>query len=241
MTQGAKLACYTNKVAVWNADTEEWGFPLASMAISRMAPVVISLDDHLIVAGGEKGSLDYNAEVLHSKADKWVSGPSPPFCCLSNASAVVGEEWYLANLKNGIVDCVKIRDYVTAATRHLLLKGVPTPETPIPLWKRLPCRPPAIPFRIASINSQLMAFSDAHLVNITVHVYLQEVWAEIVGKFPCIFSTGLLLESSHEENTLYVLGGEVGQQYSNQAHKLNLMTRKNLKAIKKNRQTTLSE
>lgn len=240
LTQGAKLACYTNKVAVWNADTQGWGFPLAPMMVSRMAPVVISVDDNLIAAGGRKGSLDYQAEVLHAKVGKWVRGPPLPLRCLNNTSAVVGEEWYLANVTNGIVQCANIRDYVTAATRHLSIKGAPTADIPHPLWKRLPCNPPVIPFRIASINSQLVAFSDPHHVNITVHMYMyqQEIWAEIVGKFPCVFSTGSLLECSREENTLYVLGGEVGQQYSNQAHKLNLMTRKSLKVMKKSRQTT---
>lgn len=243
LTHGAKLASYTNKVAVWNADTQEWGFPLAPMAVQRMAPVVISFENHLIAAGGRKGSLDYQAEMMHAKVGKWVRSPSLPLRCLSNTSAVVGDEWYLADVTNGIVCYANIRDYVTAATRDLSIKGVPTTEIAVPLWQRLACNPPAIPFKVASINSKLVAFSDPHQVNITVHMYLhqQEIWAEIAGKFPCTFGTAFLLESNREENTVYVLGGEVAEQYSNQTHVLNLMTRKSLKVMKKSRQTRLSE
>lgn len=237
LMQGAKLATYTNKVVVWNMETKEWEFPLPCMAVSRMCPVVISLDDYLIAAGGKRGALDFAAEVLDEKTGKWVTGSALPLPCISNMSAVVGEDWYLANMANDVILRANIREYIAVATRP---RGTPAPPNHT-LWRRLESDPPAIPFKIVSTNSQLLAFSDPHLVCVTAHVYQRDVWVKVVGRFPSTASSALFLESDSENNVLYVLGGEVSQQYSNQAHKLSFMTCKNLKVIKKSRQARLSE
>lgn len=237
VTHGAKLATYTNTIAVWNTDTQEWGFPMPCMVVPRMSPIVISLDDHLIAAGGKKGSLDYAVEVLDAKSGKWVVGPPLPLPCMSHMSAVVGDRWYLANTANDVIMQANIRDYITAATRPL---GAPAPSNHS-LWRRLENDPPAIPFRIVSANSKLIAFFDAHQVSVTAHMYQQDVWVKVTGRFPCTASSGLFLDSNSEENVSYVLGGEVNHQYSSQAHKLNFMTCKNLKVMKKGRQARLSE
>ena len=238
VAKGAKVATYTNKVAVWNADTEEWEFPLPFMVASRMCPVVISHGDHLIAAGGKKGSMDFEAEVLHEKAGKWGIGPSLPFRCTRNSSALVGAEWFLVDLSNGAVDYCNVEEYIATSKRFL---GTPTTPPSFGLWHRLEHRTPAIPFKIACVSSHLMAFSDDHLVSITAHMYQNDVWIQVTGKFPCNASSGLFIDSESEENVAYVLGGEVNQQYSSQAHELHFMTRKDFKEMKKNRQITLSE
>lgn len=242
VTRGAtKLAIYTNKVAVWNASAEQWDFSFPCMLAPRMSPIVVHVDNHLIAAGGNKGSLDYQAEVLHEKVGKWVCGPSLPLRCLSNTSAIVGEEWYLADMSNGIIRYANIREYIRAASRQFISEDAQALPSSGSLWQRITSNPPDIPFRIASVNSQLMALSDPQQVGVTAHVYQQDVWAKITGKLPYTFGSGLLLDSDSEENVFYVLGGEMGQQYSNQAHKLDFMTCKGLKVIKKSRQTRMSE
>jgi hypothetical protein len=240
VTRGAKPATYTNKVAVWNQDTQEWEFPLPCMVAPRMSPIVIRVGDQLIAAGGKKGSLDYQAEVLDTKTGKWVIGPSLPLRCLSNTSAVVGEEWFLADTSSGVIQHANIREYVAAATRQADSSTTP-PSASQQLWKRLEENPPDVPFRIASVNSQLVAFSDPHMVNATAHMYQDDHWVKVAGKLPCTAGSGLFLDSASESNVAYVLGGEVNQQYSSQGYKLHFMTRSILKAVKKGRQIRMSE
>lgn len=289
--QGAKLAAYTNKVATWNPTTRNWDFILPCMDVSRMCPVVISHQGHLIAAGGKKGSLDFQAEVLHAKMAKWVCGPILPLPCLTNTSAVVGGKWYLLDLFTGAMQYTNISNYVIVATQGhrgspgavrkisdapsgavrkisapsgAVRKSAPVVVRKVSesslavrderstLWKKMENNPPTVPFRIAAVNSQLMAFSDnADKVSLAACIYQLNVWESVKGRLPCTLGSGLLLQGPRggaggrggagENSSLYVLGGEVSQQYSNHAYKLDLMSCKSLRAVKKSRQARISE
>lgn len=119
----------------------------------------------------------------------------------------------------------------------------PPPLTRTPslssFWKSLPNKPPQIPFKIASANSQLLALSSSssdHGPNVTVHVYQDELWAEVDGRFPHTLSNGLLLGG---QNGLYILGGQVSHHYASTAHQLTFTTLYELRVIKKSRQLRL--
>ncbi len=285
--RSTNLISYTNKVAVWNERSGgggRWEYSLPPMSTGRLCPTVISHHGCLIVAGGNKGSLDYHVEVLHADAERWMCGPSPPLPCYAHTSTVVGGEWYLMDQRNGEVQHANIGSYIAMATGKHIQDGHRTPtaqnehkptplkhsrgdmisfsqprcngaaapvssklsllslnnELPQSLWKRLPNSPPQIPFRIASTSSQLLALSNnQHGANITVHIHQDNLWTKVEGRFPSTLGSGLLLGGQRDQDTLYVLGGQVSHHYTNSAHKLALTTLEKLKVIKKSRQLQL--
>ena len=248
---------YTNKVVAWDKEKEEWE-DLPHMIVPRMSPFLIQHGDNLIAAGGNKGMLDFQAEVYCSELGKWVRGPALPLRCLSNTAAVVGNEWYLADTaatgggSNVMVQCTSIPDYVAVATQELdKLENMAHLDSLSPaalqagnnLWRKLSSSPPESPFRIATANSQLMALCDAKKTqaNITAYLYQQEVWTKVCGsRLPLVISSGLLLDAEGKENTTYLLGGESTQQSSNHGYELNFMNNKDFQDSKKSRQTKLS-
>lgn len=250
-----QLACYTNKIAVWNEGSWKWeSSSLPSMAVPRMAPTVISHSGHLIAAGGKKGSLDHNAEVLHANSKRWVRSPSLPFKCLSHTSAVVSGVWYLMNEPTGEVQCARISTYMDLAHRQAKAEkeeeeeeGQRTAdnsrENPeiccSELWKKLATNPPVSPFRIASTTSHLLALSN-HVTGVTVHTYRAELWVRVAGRPPVTVSSGLLLGTDSEDG-LYVVGGKNCHCYSNLTYKLILTTCKELRSRKRGRHVVLSD
>lgn len=299
--QSTNFGSFTNKLSVWNerggSGEGRWEPFLPSMSTARLSPIVISHHGCLVVAGGQKGLLDFHVEVLHADSDRWMSGPSLPLPCFAHTSTWVREEWYLMDQHNGVVQHANINTYIVMATgKHALdrtraeneesnnsadhvkekpkfesgmassprrslgdvnknkpvLKNGVTAATnaPLPLndmmsctlWKKLPTIPPPfIPFRIASTNSHLLALSVSNPnSSITIsHAYLDGRWMGIEGRFPATLGSGLLLGGGHDQDTLYILGGELSQHYTNSAHKSTLTSVEKLKMIKKSRQLRL--
>lgn len=254
-----RLALCTNRIAVWYSDSWRWECTLPPMIVSRMSPVVISHREHLIVAGGKKGSLDYNAEVLLARAERWAGGPALPLPCHAHTSTTLGGVWYLLDQKSGTVQYATISTYVkmvgkeedsSDADRVCGNIQLPNgglhcncnhklPSHQSNLWNKMDSSPPVIPFRIASTNSHLLAFSEAQGL-ISAHVYEREMWSSVESRLPSTLSSGLVLAGDGGRGALYVIGGQVGHTYSNMSYRLALMTHEDLRLIKKNRHTTLS-
>ena len=221
---------YTNKVVAWDKEKEEWE-DLPLMTLPRLSPFLIPHGSNCIIAaGGKLGMLDFRAEVYSKELGKWVRGPDLPHPCFSNTTAVVGDKWYLASTEDtaatpgdNVVHYVNIPDYSAVAIQELdkleesaFLESLPHVSEASQLWRKLATSPPELPFRIASANSQLMALCNAKKMqaDITVYLYHQEVWTKVVTSElpPTISSGGLLLDAEENENTIYLLGGESGQQ-----------------------------
>lgn len=247
-TRSTLTSMYTNKVAVWDPEAAKWDLTLPAMTIPRMCPVVINHEGYLIAAGGNKGSLDFKAEVLCPVLGRWVRGPVLPSRCLSHTSAVVGDQWYLMDEASGVVQYANISDYVAGARRDLdKLEESGAFHSLVPavsMWNKLAASPPLVPFRIACVNSHLVALSSTdNKVNITAYVYQEEAWSEVTGRLPSLIATGFLLDAGpcedekekEEESAAYVLGGETGQEFSHNSYKLTFMTCKSLKTFKKSR------
>ena len=115
------------------------------------------------------------------------------------------------------------------------------PHSSCSLWKKLPTTPPHLPFKIASTNSHLLALSSSNhnMAVITTHIHQDDHWVRVEGRFPGTLSSGLLLGGQRDQDTLYVMGGQVSHHYTNSAHKSTLTSVEKLKVIKKNRQLTL--
>ena len=237
---------YTNKIAVWSKKNKTWDFSLPLMIVPRMSPVVVSQGNYLIVAGGKKGSLDYRAEVLDSKSMQWFSSPALPLPCLSHTSVVVQGVWYLLDQQSGIIMYTKVSDYLNLAC-HQRKEEWKMPDSnhtspPNPsitsstlIWKKMATNPPEIPKKISSIHTHLCSISQG-LANFNVYVHKENVWVLVEGRFPKNLVTGLWLMSDQDKNSFLVLGGETSQNnYSNESHKLTMMTKKELSVVKKSR------
>lgn len=259
MNNSSKLMCYTNKTAVWNRDEWKWDFTLPSMLIPRMSPIVINHQGCLIVAGGKKGSLDYNVEVLPAKAKRWVCAPTLPSPCLNGTSTVVGGEWYLLDQRSGVVWHTSVSGYVKQLVTEEspdmkdecklvpLSNQCPSAEPSCSniLWEKLLTNPPAIPFKIASSSTHLLAFSDSETsgMNVDAHVYQEGLWTKVAGRPPWILRSATLLAmtaSDSGQELLCLIGGQTGHVYSKMSYQLTLMTGKELKILKKSRHTRVS-
>ena len=263
-----KLTLCSNKIAVWNSQEWKWECTvLPSMTTPRLSPVAISHRGHLIVAGGNKGSLDFHAEVLPQGATRWTCGPPLPLPCLPHTSATLDGVWYLLDLKTGTIQHANISAYMKTVRK--VPNGVATDgdeghtqwlsngtlydsrvhDLRSNLWASMHSSPPVIPFRIASTKSHLLAFSEAQGL-ISTHVYEQETWSSVESRLPSVLNSGLVLagpgaegeegDKGKGESVLYVIGGQKGVGYSNSTYRLTLMTHADLRLVKKSRQTTLS-
>lgn len=243
VTQDTTLSCYTNKVAVLNSETNTWDLSLPCMGTPKRAPIVIDHQGHLIAAGGNKGLLDYHAEVLHVKSSRWVSGRILPLPCLRHTSAVVGGEWYLLNEFNGVIEHTSLDEYLglrESSNIDITSESQPADDCTSNLWRKMDNSPPSPPTRIASINGCLMAFSNSSANVMTAHLYRQdELWVQVKGRLPCNLLHSMLVDSLLE-GVFYVLGGEAGHLYSSTAYRVKFTTYKELKKAKKERVMRLS-
>lgn len=250
----------TNKIVAWDKDGWQWDRSFVPpMLAPRISPVVVSHREHLVVAGGRKGALDYHAEVLLATAggdSRWVCGPALPLPCLPHTSAVLEGVWYLLDQKTGVVRCVRISAYVNAVRERDLSErnrdsdslvaqdGVPRHHDHMShseLWSRLDSVPSALPFRIAATSSHLLSFSDSGGI-LGAHVFEDGRWSCVESRLPASLSTGLVLAGEGGgRGQVYVLGGQTGYAYSNASYRLMLMTHEALRLVKKSRQTRLSE
>ncbi len=77
---GSSAECW-NKLTVWDGDANKWTHSFPPMHIARVAPTTFVHGSFLVVAGGRKGRLDYNVEVLNGDTLQWAQTgdllPSP--------------------------------------------------------------------------------------------------------------------------------------------------------------------
>lgn len=241
---------YTNKLAVWNQEDNAWSFSLPPMAVARSMPIVISHGRSLIVAGGKKGSLDFNMELYNSSSRRWYSAPPLPLHCLMHTSAVIGDTWYLLRLKDGEIFHANICSLIASVQAEDLhadpfldaptTNGHAAADVKGGLWQKLHAKPPGSPFRIIAFEEHLLSLSSNGNGNITLHALPVSVsepsWVH-VGKLPELCSYASAYSTPEQ---LYLFGGDAAnKQYSHKMFKVSLLSKEEAARLKKERHVAI--
>lgn len=245
---GIPTAGYTNKLSIFDKESKTWKFFSPSMQVARLSPVVLTYGGYLIVAGGSKGSLDYNAEIFDPEKRWWMIATPLPHKCFRHTSTTIDRVWYLLNQDSGHIYCADIPTFVKQShdsDQHHLVDYVEDSPVEDPaslssrqpvmkemneqnqtgvtiLWRPIETQPPSKPFRITSIEGHLLALSHSKGV-VTAHAYMAGSW-EHVGKLPITATTASMAVDSTGQ--LYLFGGEGGGgQYSSKLTQVTLVSR----------------
>ncbi len=220
---GSSAECW-NKLTVWDGDTNEWSHSLPPMHAARVAPTTFTHGSFLVVAGGRKGRLDYNVEVLNGDTMQWAQTSSLPLKCSPQTSLTHQGYWYLVSVE---LSCCLLYSRVEDILKPALAKresGESLPS-PSPNWSTLPL-PPSPPLRMATVGNFLLAISQTtnNGKNLAIHAYSpdSQSWSHI-GKVPAICTTASTIVTP--EGELMFLGGDAGNYgYSNKVHKVAIAT-----------------
>lgn len=164
----------TNKIASWDEDNQTWNFSVPPMTFARVSPVVFSYNGYLVAAGGEKGSLDFNAEVLDSHTKRWIIATSLPVNCFPHTSAVNVKSWFLLSEYDQCILNTNISAFIQKALEQggILDESNEKDTSPISvtntevqpsidlnetlLWENL-LKPPGKPICITTIGDHVLA------------------------------------------------------------------------------------
>ena len=216
-------------------------FLLPPMRNRRCSPVVVSHNRNLIVAGGNKGLLDYSVEVLDSESEQWMLASQLPLSCSSSPNIVYKECWYFFREADNSVIYTNLSNIVDSAIdqseNRVIESGLEsgynslscsqdsqpaTSQSPNNLlldW-HIYCALPFTPTQISTIQGCLIAFSNhedssSHLA---VYGYTSESnnWTHL-GNLPALCSNASFIASPSK---LFVVGGDTSSstsaaQYSN--------------------------
>ena len=231
---------FTNRLAVLDEEGKGWKFFQPSMQYARLSPVVNSYNGYLIVAGGNKGSLDYNIEIFDSATRQWRTGPPLPYKCFRHTSTTIDRAWYLLSEDSGYVYVSDILAHIqhtcgssqlpVTDMQDLLTEDYHPDElnSPNMAWKPIETQPPSKPLCITSIDGHLLALSRSKGA-VSAVAYMDESW-EYVGKLPFTTSTASMLVDSFGQ--LYIFGGESGNgQYSSKLLKVSLVSKGTKKPV----------
>lgn len=210
----------TNKVAVWDKDSGSWTRPFPPMIAARTAPTVFSHKSYLVVAGGKRGVLDYNVEILDGGTVKWFQAPPLPLQCFQFTSLVHHEKLYLLGERENAVLSADIGTFVKHAKEYA---DQPSQEEEW-IWDRLP-NLPVKAFRITSVADRIVVFAHSESgQTMDVYVYApasSKPWEKISLRLStfCANATSIVTPKGR----LYLIGGDSADfQYSNKIFKLSL-------------------
>ena len=234
---------YTNKLAILDDASKTWSFLNPPMQVARLSPVVHSYGGYLIVAGGGKGQLDYNAEIFDPAKRQWTVTAPLPHKCFKHTSTTIEGVWYLLNGDSGHIYYTDISTFIrlslVESSEQEADKQPPTTEEvlsmvngtlPGTVWKSVEAQPPCKPFRITSIEGHLLALSMSKSA-VLAHAYIDGLW-QSVGKLPLSTSTASSVsDPTNSLRPLYMFGGEgSGGQYSSKLFKISLVSKGTKKA-----------
>ena len=219
---------YSNKLFTWDSDGHSWSNTLPAMTFARMCPVAISYDQYLIVAGGKKGSLDFNMEVYNSNSKRWTSAPPLPVKCFPSTSAVAGSSWYLLNLEDGTIVSAHIpslleqvtgANNITANDKSMYSEDI---DIRSKLWTQLP-KLSCEPTQITTLNGRLLAIANENNpVKVSSYIFDNETGNWLYShKLPNLCGRSSTLPDAKDGT--YLFGGEGGlERYSNKLYRLTL-------------------
>ena len=221
---------FTNKLASWDQENAQWTFSLPSMLNRRVSPIAISYDKNLIVAGGNKGVLDYNIEVLKAENQQWQNVSQLPLSCTS-LNTVWNEHWYFYRECDRTVIRISLSSLITCANEHEQ-KTLECGTTSYSLGSRNsePLKNTSTeweiyshlsftPIQICTIQDYLVAISNEYdqTKKISAFSYLPESnsWTNL-GRMPEECSTSSFVSTNSGD--LFLVGGDsnssTGSQYS---------------------------
>ena len=177
----------TNKLGMWDEETNKWVHPYPSMPTARSGPTVACFNDRwLIVAGGynkNKGLLT-TVEILDVLSCRWYCASPLPIEQFKMSSAIIGNMWYLLGGypygSSQQVICVCLDDLIYQALYQLI-----TPSSP---WKKL-SDTPAAKSTALSLDGCLLAVGG--VCNMAIHLYQpscrswMKVWDLTSNKHEC--------------------------------------------------------
>lgn len=229
----------TNKIASWDEANQTWNFSLPPMTFARTSPVVFSYDRYVIVAGGKKGSLDYNMEIFDSGTKRWVNAPPLPAKCFPHSSTVSENTWFLLQEDNNSVLHADIRFLIQQATgksNNKALSDIPVSKEPVVdsssddctnLWQLLPS-PPIKPDLITTVCNTVLAVShETNPIRVHTHIYNREskCWC-YANKLPNLCSSSSATADS--QDVVFLFGGKGSlKQFSNKLYRVTLKTADN--------------
>lgn len=250
---GKSKAGYTNKLAILDDSSKTWSFLNPPMQFARLSPVVLTYSGYLIVAGGGKGSLDYSAEIFDLNRRQWTLTAPLPHKCFKHTSTAIDGVWYLLNEDSGHIFYTDILAFVqsplsniTSSERHSdsseqspmassrsdMLNGESKISDGVStvIWNSLESQPPCKPFRITSIEGNLLALSAAKSA-VSAHAHVDGQW-RCVGKLPLSTSTAAAIsDPENSSGQLYLFGGDGGGgKYSSKLFKVSLVSKETKKA-----------
>ena len=233
---------YTNRVAVLNEESNAWEFFSPPMQVARLSPVMLTYNGYLIVAGGSKGSLDYNVEIYDPATKQWTTTIPLPQKCFRHTSTTINGVWYLLNSESGLIYYVDILFFIQQHYGHDQQKLIDDVEDSLPdtlpthstneqihqkiskeqnqAWKLIEAQPHSKPFCITSIEGHLLALSHAK-GTVLASAYMDGSW-ECVGKLP--FPAATASTAVDLLGQLYLFGGEGAcGKYSSKSFKVSLV------------------
>ena len=221
----------TNKVSVWNLENRSWEFTLPPMTTPRVSPVAFTYGCYIIAAGGSRGTLDYQAELLDttdSSCMHWVCGPSLPVAaCHQNLSAVANGKWYLLDRILGDIFYVDVDAYIK---QTLLMQSSSSEPLGKELkWEKVPHKPTSlgstvVPFRITSFKSQLAALAETHGKPVMYLLQEDYTWLMVVGQLLPVTASSANLLSKDSEGSMLMLGGETSTGFSSKIYEVSITT-----------------
>ena len=220
----APLAECSNRLASWDGETGEWVKRLPSMAFARTMPTVFTWKSQLVVAGGQRGALDYSIEVLDAGTMQWRHAAPPPLRISPFHSLVLGDVWYLLKTESGCspsLQCADIDSFLAPA----LPDSQPTASRAA-LWKQHSPLSPMSPFRIAAVGDYPVIFlpSTSNGGSLAVHAFLpsSQTWSYI-GKVPGLCRNSTAVVAPRGE--LILIGGDGGNfEFSDKVYSVHIRT-----------------
>ena len=172
----------TNKLAVWESESEQWISPYPPMPTARFGVAAATYSEWMAVAGGygDNGYLN-SVEILNSTEKQWYSAAPLPVQCNQMRSAVVRDEWYLMECYN---QDVKIdQGFAVSLPALILLRG----NASSTLWRSIPI-PPLKHTALLATRDLLFAVggrTNTRIISSAIHLYLpwKEKWIE-AGRLP---------------------------------------------------------
>ena len=169
----------TNKLAVWESESEQWISPYPPMPTARFGVAAVTYSEWMAVAGGygDNGYLN-SVEILNSTEKQWYSAAPLPVQCNQMRSAVVRDVWYLMESFKPNIGQV----FAVSLPALILLRG-----TSLKPWHTLPSAPLTHSALFATHDSLFAVGGKTNTSECSsaIHLYLpwKKKWIEI-AKLP---------------------------------------------------------
>ncbi len=228
---------YTNKLSSWDCKNGQWKFVLPVMLNRRASAIALSHAGCLVVAGGNKGVLDYNVEVLMAGSKQWKSVTQLPLSCFS-LNVFLNDHWYFyreydhsvirIHMKNltalaeqneqKIVGYIEKSHIKSSLSCNQDEQSSENSTATTGKWEEY-CQLPFTPVKMCSIQGHLIVALNDSSKGLVVFAYTPEndTWRNI-GNLPDVSSTASFVSSDNKD--MFLVGGDSSSTGSQCSSKL---------------------